>query len=114
MPLADVAAEAAPGPLRRIHQAVELWPGFRAFVLPPADELTIRLTELADRFARFADEFEEVRKELRAERPLRVGPRYASPKVAAGRKNPAQRNEAPHGQNDTPARRDGDPGLAAR
>ena len=72
----------------RLDQAMELWPGFRKFVFPPADELTIRLTQLADWFARLAGELEEVRKELRAERPLRVGSSYASPKVAAGRIDP--------------------------
>jgi hypothetical protein len=55
----------------RLDQAIELWSGFRGFVFPapPSDQIANRLEQLAAGFARLADEFAELRQELRAERP---------------------------------------------
>ena len=55
----------------RLDQAIELWSGFRGFVFPapPSDQIANRLEQLAAGLARLADEFAELRQELRAERP---------------------------------------------
>ena len=55
----------------RLDQAMELWPGFRGFVFPAPrnDQIANRIEQLAAGFARLADEFAELRQELRAERP---------------------------------------------
>jgi hypothetical protein len=54
----------------RLDQALELWPEFRGFVFPAprTDEIANQLEELAAGLGRLADEFAELRKELRAER----------------------------------------------
>ena len=55
----------------RLDQAIELWSGFRGFVFPapPSDQIANRIEQLAAGLARLADEFAELRQELRAERP---------------------------------------------
>jgi hypothetical protein len=60
----------------RLDQAMELWPTFRGFVFPAprSDQIANRLEELAAGFSRLANEFAELRQELRAERPLRDKP----------------------------------------
>jgi hypothetical protein len=54
----------------RLDQALELWPEFRGFVFPAprTDQIANQLEELAAGLGRLADEFAELRKELRAER----------------------------------------------
>ncbi len=52
----------------RFDQVMALFPAFRDFVFPPADQLNARLERLADRFERLADELAELRTELRTDR----------------------------------------------
>jgi len=55
----------------RLDQALELWPEFWRFVFPAprGDHIGNRLEELAAAFARLADEFAELRQDLRNDRP---------------------------------------------
>ena len=55
----------------RLDQALELWPEFRGFVFPAprSDQIANRLEQLAVGLARFADEFAELRQDLRSEGP---------------------------------------------
>jgi hypothetical protein len=55
----------------RLDQALELWPEFRRFVFPAprSDHIANRLEQLAAEFGRLADEFAELRQDLRNDRP---------------------------------------------
>jgi hypothetical protein len=52
----------------RFDQVMRLWPPFRDFVFPAADQLANRLEQLATEFGRLTDEFAELRRELRTDR----------------------------------------------